>query len=471
MMFQWPEMLWLLLALPLLVALYLWLLGRKKKFALRYASLDIVKEAMGSGIGWRRHVPPLIFLLGLAVLILAIARPTASVLLPSQHETIILAMDVSGSMRATDVEPNRLVAAQNAAKAFVAEVPDTVRIGVVAFAGTATVAQAPTRNREDVIQAIDRFQLQRATAIGSAIIVSLATLFPDQGLDVANFSYGADPRKNPKLAAHRPVLPGSYQSAVIILAMDVSGSMRATDVEPNRLVAAQNAAKAFIAETPENVMIGVVAFAGTATVAQAPTRNKEEVVAAIDRFQLQRATAIGSAILVSLATIFPNTGIDVATFAYPDPKQKGSAIAPSNPAWPKPVAAGSYNSAVIILLTDGQRTTGPDSIQTARLAADRGVRVYTVGIGTVAGETIGFEGWSMHVRLDEETLKTIADVTRGEYFYAGSAADLKKVYQNLNSKLVLETRKTEITALFAAAAALLALGAALLSVLWFNRIL
>jgi len=344
MIFQWPEMLYLLLLLPLLVALYLWLLGRKKKFALRYASLDIVKEAMGSGIGLRRHIPPLIFLLGLTVLILAIARPTASVLLPSQHETIILAMDVSGSMRATDVEPNRLVAAQNAAKAFVAEVPETVRIGVVAFAGTATVAQAPTR-------------------------------------------------------------------------------------------------------------------------------NKEEVVAAIDRFQLQRATAIGSAILVSLATIFPNTGIDVASFTYPDPKQKGSAIAPSNPAWPKPVAAGSYNSAVIILLTDGQRTTGPDSIQTARLAADRGVRVYTVGIGTVAGETIGFEGWSMHVRLDEETLKTIADVTRGEYFYAGSAADLKKVYQNLNSKLVLETRKTEITALFAAAAALLALCAALLSVLWFNRIL
>jgi len=344
MIFQWPEMLYLLLLLPLLVALYLWLLGRKKKFALRYASLDIVKEAMGSGIGLRRHIPPLIFLLGLTVLILAIARPTASVLLPSQHETIILAMDVSGSMRATDVEPNRLVAAQNAAKAFVAEVPETVRIGVVAFAGTATVAQAPTR-------------------------------------------------------------------------------------------------------------------------------NKEEVVAAIDRFQLQRATAIGSAILVSLATIFPNTGIDVASFTYPDPKQKGSAIAPSNPAWPKPVAAGSYNSAVIILLTDGQRTTGPDSIQTARLATDRGVRVYTVGIGTVAGETIGFEGWSMHVRLDEETLKTIADVTRGEYFYAGSAADLKKVYQNLNSKLVLETRKTEITALFAAAAALLALCAALLSVLWFNRIL
>src|SRR5262245_27681257 len=104
MTFQWPEMLWLLAALPLLVALYFWVLRRKKKYALRYASLDIVKEAMGAGIGLRRHVPPLLFLLGLTVLVLAVARPMATVLLPSQHETIILAMDVSGSMRATDVE-------------------------------------------------------------------------------------------------------------------------------------------------------------------------------------------------------------------------------------------------------------------------------------------------------------------------------------------------------------------------------
>ncbi len=337
MTFLWPELLWLLLLLPVLVAMYLYVLGRKKKFALRYASLEIVKEAMGAGAGLRRHVPPALFLLAMAVMILAIARPAATVTLPSQHETVILAMDVSGSMRATDVEPNRLVAAQNAAKAFVGEQPENVRIGVVAFAGTATLAQAPTRNRE-------------------------------------------------------------------------------------------------------------------------------EIVAAIDRFQLQRATAIGSAILVSLATIFPNTGIDVATFNYDASKKAGtSTVAPVRP--------GSYNSAVIILLTDGQRTTGPDSIQAARLAADRGVRIYTVGVGTTAGETIGFDGWSMHVRLDEETLKTIADVTRGEYFYAGNAIDLKKVYQTLNAKLVLESKKTEITALFAAAAALVVVLSALLSLLWFNRIL
>src|ERR1700704_924720 len=216
MIFLWPELLWLLLALPALVGAYLWVLRRKKKFALRYASLDIVKEAMGSGAGVRRPLPPALFLLALAVMILAIARPTATVTLPSQHETVILAMDVSGSMRATDVEPNRLVAAQNAAKAFVGEQPENVRIGVVAFAGTATLAQAPTRNREDVVAAIDRFQLQRATAIGSAILVSLATIFPNTGIDVATFNYDASKKEKAGTATVAPVRPGSYNSAVII---------------------------------------------------------------------------------------------------------------------------------------------------------------------------------------------------------------------------------------------------------------
>src|SRR6185295_3896320 len=217
MTFQWPEFLWLLAALPLLVALYVYLLRRKKKFAVRYSNLALLREAM-SGPSWRRHVPPLLLLVGLAALVVAIARPSAVMTLPSQHETVILAMDVSGSMRASDVEPNRLAAAQAAAKAFIADQPDSVRIGIVAFAGTATVAQAPTRNKEDLYAAIDRFQLQRATAIGSAIIVSLATLFPDGGYDVAAFSYSAEKRKPP--ANFKPVPPGSYGSAVIILLTD-----------------------------------------------------------------------------------------------------------------------------------------------------------------------------------------------------------------------------------------------------------
>src|SRR6266850_1831325 len=218
MTFQWPEFLSLLAALPLLAAFYLYVLRRKKKFAVRYSNMALVKEAM-RGPSWRRHVPPFLLGLALAALIVAIARPSAMMTLPSQHETVILAMDVSGSMRASDVEPNRLAAAQAAAKAFIADQPESVRIGIVAFAGTATVAQAPTKNKEDLYAAIDRFQLQRATAIGSAIIVSLATLFPDGGYDVSTFSYGAETKRKPP-ANFKPVPPGSYTSAVIILLTD-----------------------------------------------------------------------------------------------------------------------------------------------------------------------------------------------------------------------------------------------------------
>jgi Ca-activated chloride channel family protein len=346
MYFQWPEFLWLMLALPLLVLLYLWLLRRKKKTALRYASLSIVKEAMGPGQTIRRHIPPALFLLAIGAMLAAAARPMAVITLPSNQQTIILAMDVSGSMRATDVQPSRLVAAQNAAKSFLADLPRHVKVGIVAFAGSAQVAQIPTVNREDLVTAIDRFQLQRATATGNAIVISLATLFPDAGIELEQLQAGRDRQRGFSLDQER------------------------------------KEKKAFT-----------------------------------------------------------------------------------------PVAPGSYTSAAIIMLTDGQRTTGVDPLEAAKLAADRGVRVYTVGIGTVDGETIGFEGWSMRVRLDEETLKAIATKTNAEYFYAGTADNLKKVYDTLSSRLTVEKKETEVSALFAMAAAALALLSAGLSLLWFNRIL
>jgi Ca-activated chloride channel family protein len=346
MNFLWPEFLWLLLALPLLVLLYVWLLRRKKKMALRYASLSIVKEALGPGQTIRRHIPPALFLLALAAMLIATARPQAVVTLPSNQQTIILAMDVSGSMRATDVKPSRLEAAQAAAKSFLAELPRHVKVGIVAFAGSAQVAQLPTTNREDLVTAIDRFQLQRATATGNAIVISLATLFPEAGIELESLQAGRD---------------------------------------------------------------------------------------------RQRGFAIDG-----------------------DKKVKKEFT---------PVAPGSYNSAAIIMLTDGQRTTGVDPLEAAKMAADRGVRVYTVGIGTVDGETIGFEGWSMRVRLDEETLKAIANKTSADYFYAGTAQDLKKVYETLSSRLTVEKKETEVSALFAMVAAALAVLSAGLSILWFNRVL
>ena len=348
MVFLWPSLLWLLLILPLLVLLYLWLLRRRKVQALAYPGLALVRQALGSRAQWRRHLPPLLFLLGLAALLLAAARPLAVLKLPSEQQTIILAMDVSGSMRATDVEPDRLTAAQNAAKAFIKELPRHVRVGVVAFAGTAQLAQLPTQSHDDLLKAIDSFQLQRGTATGNGIMVALATLFPDAGIDIAAL-----------------------------------GGRQAMRVQP----------------------------------------------------------------------------IDEITRT--DPARKAFT----------PVAPGSYRSAAIIMLTDGQRTTGVDPLEAAKWAADRGVRVYTVGVGTVQGEVIGFEGWSMRVRLDEDTLKAVALRTNAEYFHAATAQDLRKVYETLSSRISVETKETEVSALLALAGAALMLLAGALSVWWFGRVL
>ena len=350
MRFLWPEFLWLLLLVPVLVGAYLWLLRRRKKAALRYANLALVREAMTPGGRFRRHLPPLLFLIALTLLLIAIARPAAVVTLPTDHETIVLAIDVSGSMRANDIKPTRLEAAQTAARAFINEQPRNVDIGIVSFAGTAAVVQAPTQNRDDLLAAIDRLQLQRATAVGSGLLVALKLIVPDVEFDLRF----ADPRATGRDERRDQPLPGKGAAAKSI---------------------------------------------------------------------------------------------------------------------PKPAVPGSNASAAINLLTDGQTTTGPDPVEAARIAADNGVRVYTVGLGTTEGAIIGWEGWSMRVSLDEETLKMISGITRGEYYRAGTAEDLEKVYRGMNARVVLQRKETEVTALFAAAAAVFALAAAGLSLAWFSRVL
>lgn len=349
MRYVWPEMLWLLLLVPLAVAAYVWDQRRRKKFAIRYASLLLVRDAIKPGQRIRRHVPPALFMLGLVAAIVAMARPSATLTLPNDTFTIALAMDVSLSMRATDVDPTRLTAAQVAARAFVQDLPRNARLGIVSFAGTANVVQTPTDNREDMLAAIDRFQLQRATATGSGLILALAMLFPNDGIDLETVTNA---------------LQRGGRSAPI-----------------------DQAGKA-------------------------------------STFELKKA---------------------------------------------QPATPGSYASAVIILLSDGRRTTGPDPIEIAKMAAERGVRVYTVGFGTREGTSITVGEFSFYVRLDEETLKAIAKITDAEYFHAGTAADLQAVYQKLNAKLALERRETEVSALLSALAALLMLLAATLSVLWFQR--
>jgi Ca-activated chloride channel family protein len=262
------------------------------------------------------------------------------------------------------------------------------------------------------------------------------------------------------------------------LAMDVSRSMQATDVEPNRLSAMQAAAKSFIDELPQNVRVGIVSFAGTAAIVQTPTENRNDLLAAIDRFELQRATATGSGLLVALSMLFPQEKFDLEAALFDNPfafrarpleRRKSADPAKAGNVTRQPVKPGSYTSGLIILLSDGRRTTGPDPLDIAKIAADRGVRVYTVGFGTSQGASIELGNYSFYVQLDEETLKAVAKMTGGEYFQAGTAADLHKVYQNLNTRIALETRETEISALFVGAAALLLLLGALLSLLWFHR--
>jgi Ca-activated chloride channel family protein len=344
MFFLWPQYLWLMLALPLLPLAYVWLLRRRGKLAVRYSSLGLVRAA-ASGRAWRRHVPPALFLVACAVLLLAAARPVARVPLPWARSSIMLAMDVSLSMRVTDVKPNRLVAAQEAAKLFLQDLPKEVEVGLVTFAGSSQVAQAATLDREALVAAIDAFQMQMGTAIGSAIVVCLSELFPDHGLDVGEMTFGSSKPRG---------------------------------------------------------------------------RSLDDKV-------------------------------------KPPVKQI------------TPVAPGSFESAAIILLSDGRRTTGVDTLEAAKMAADRGVRIYVVGLGTVDGEASGMDGMPIYLRLDEPTLREVARMTGGEYHYAGTAEKLRSVYGTLGSRMQVSTRETEVSALLAMAAALVALGGAALSLLWFGR--
>lgn len=340
MFFLWPEYLWLMLALPMLPAVYVWLLRRRGKSAVRYSSIGIARAA-SAGPQWRRHVPPALLLLACAALMLGTARPMARVPLPWARSTIMLAMDVSLSMRVSDVQPTRLAAAQDAAKLFLRDLPKDIEVGLVTFAGNSQVAQAATLDRAALIAAIDGFQMQLGTAVGNAIVTCLAELFPDHGLDVGEMTFGSKPRG------------------------------RSLD-------------------------------------------EKDK----------------------------------------PPPKQI------------TPVAPGSHNSAAIILLSDGRRTTGIDTLEAAKMAADRGVRIYVVGLGTVGGS----EGMPIYYQLDEPTLREVARMTGGEYHHAGTAEKLRSVYENIGSQVQVHTRETEVTALLALASAALALAAAALSLLWFRRV-
>ncbi|TMF62340.1 MAG: VWA domain-containing protein, partial [Chloroflexi bacterium] len=321
MNFIWPSALLLLVVVAGLAVLYVLAQRRRNRYALRYANLSLVREAIGKGPGWRRHVPPALFILALAFMAIAVARPQAVVAVPSQEGTVILAIDVSGSMLAEDMKPNRMEAAKAAARAFVDKQSESVKIGVVSFSGDASIVQSPTTDKTLVIAAINRLRPQRATAIGRAILVSLDAIAESQGSE---------------------------------------------------------------ADLPSSIL-------------QQPGQPD------------------GSATPRPSATI---------------------------PAY----LAGQHAAASIVLLSDGQNNQFPAPLDIVDQASSRGVRIYTIGVGSAAGAIVRLQGRAVRTALDETTLKKIAEITDGQYFNANTEADLRAVYENLTTELVVRNEKTELTA-------------------------
>ena len=342
MSFIWPTMLVFLGLIPLFGLLYLRLQRRRRRFAASFGSFGYGQGGAGKGPGVRRHVPPMLFLVGLIILVVALARPQTVVSMPRVQGTVILTFDVSGSMAADDMKPTRMEAAKAAAREFVQRQPASIQIGVVGFSDSGFAVQPPTNNAEDIIAAIDRLAPQRGTSLAHGIEASLNTI----AIGMAQGNQGQAPGE----PEHLSVL------------------------------------------TPE------------------PT--------------------------------------------------------PSPTAMPK----GMYTSAVIVLLSDGENNENPDPLEAAQAAADRGVRIHTVGVGSAAGTILKINGFSVHTQLDEGMLKQISQITNGTYYNATSEQELRDIYDNINPQFFIKPEKMEVTSLFAGASMLVLLIGGVFSMLWFSRL-
>ncbi len=349
----WPGFLALLGLIPLLILGYIWILRRRRRYAVRFSSLALIRDALPRQSNWRRHVPFAVFLLALAFLVAALTRPVAIVTVPTDQTTIILTIDVSGSMRATDIPPSRLAAAESAANSFIQRQKATTQIGLVAFSNFAELVQPPTSNQEALQSAVESLTTGRRTAVGAGIIKAL------------------------------------------------------------------------------------------------------EAIAEIDKSVAPPVT---------------------------DPNAADQ---------PTPVPKGAYAPDIIVLLTDGVSNAGVLPLDAAQQAADRGVRVYTIGYGTANGR-INFDGQfpggggsnqrdpgslfggggggqfgrGFRAGIDEATLQKIADLTGGQYYAASSAGELEAVFRGLPTYLIMKHDITEISVFFAAGGALLVILAVCLSILW-----
>ncbi len=336
MSFIWPTMLLLLLLIPLFGVLYIMFQQRRRRLAASYGGLGLLGGATGRGPGIRRHIPPALFLVGLTILTIALARPQTVISLPRVEGTVILVFDVSGSMAADDLKPTRMEAAKAAAQDFVERQPASVQIGVVAFSDGGLAVQAPTNDRDAVLASINRLEPQRGTSLGQGILAALNTIAAD--------------------------------------------SRQAPDLESNL--------------TP----------------------------------------------------------------------------APTAVATPTPAPEGMNKSAIIVLLTDGENNESPDPLDVAQAAAERGVRIYTVGIGSAAGTTLDVNGFTVHTQLNEDLLQRISQLTGGAYYSAESEEDLLTIYENIVPQLVIKPEKMEVTSILAGASILVLLMGGMFSLVWFSRL-
>jgi Ca-activated chloride channel family protein len=341
--FQAPEAFAFLLILPILAAVYVFMQLQRRKYAVRYASVSLLREAIGTGPGVRRHIPAALYLCALAAMVFAMARPK----------------------------------------------------GVV---------------------------------------------------DNAN------------------------DTGTVILAIDVSGSMWADDVQPNRMEATKKAAKEFIDKQPKGVQVGIVSFTNIAFLSQAPTKDKNAVKKAIDRLQPQMGTNIGDGLLAALDAIY-----EAADQTRPGANQPPQAISPLSPQ-PSPTPATGSSAekpnfaATIVLLSDGQSNTGTPPLKAAEQAVAAGIKVNTIGIGTPEGGIVRVQGQRVFTKLDEPTLQAIADATGGKYLNAQTEKDLSKIYTDLARERHTEPEERDLTYYLTGIGLLFSLVAGGFSLWWFNRL-
>jgi len=258
------------------------------------------------------------------------------------------------------------------------------------------------------------------------------------------------------LARPQTVLMTPLRDATVMLVLDTSGSMRAKDLKPSRIEAAQQAAQQFIQDKPSRLRVGLVTVAGTAALAQAPTEDRDALLKALDYLPLQYGSALGTGLLVSLEELLPGSGIDAQKIINEasemgggkKPSDTGQSLDDKKKAPTETAASASRGKhSAIVLMSDGQSNMGPELLKMAELAAKHEVKVYTVGIGTPEGDVVHIQGRSMRVKLEDEALKKVSAITQGEYFRADSTEGLKDVYDKLGYKLRFEKRAmSEISA-------------------------